>query len=146
MNESIQSPTAGPDSGTHTPTAGSGGTHRLAAHRLGGGDQRPEDNGALVPQQRGETPPQGPEPTEPEGRTRDAQGRFSRRTPFAPLPDLVAGLSAVPGGLGVERPTAFTFAGVHWDTADAAVDGAPIGFRLASELHQTAARPTSTST
>jgi hypothetical protein len=145
MNESTQSPTAGPDAGTHTATAGSGGTHRLAAHRLSGGDQRLEDNGARVPQQRGETPPQGPEPTDPEGRTRDAQGRFIRRTPFAPLPDLVAGLSAVPGGLGVKRPTAFTFAGIHWDTADAAVDGSPIGFRLARELHQTAEEQGSTS-
>jgi hypothetical protein len=124
MNESTQS--------------GSGGTHRLAAHRLSGGDQRLEDNGARVPQQRGETPPQGPEPTDPGGRTRDAQGRFIRRTPFAPLPDLVAGLAAVPGGLGVEPRTPFTFAGIDWEPADAAVDGCPIGFSLARELHQTA--------
>jgi hypothetical protein len=57
----------------------------------------------------------------------------------------VAVLSAVPGGLGVEQPTEFTFAGIDWDSADAAVDGAPIGFRLASELHQTAEEQNSTS-
>jgi hypothetical protein len=114
-------------------------------HPLPGGDQRPGDNGARVPQQRGEAPDQQLEPAQSDGQDRDAQGRFIRRTPFAPLPDLVAGLSAVPGGLGVERPTAFTFAGIDWEPADAAVDGAPIGFRLASELHQTAEEQDSTS-
>lgn len=141
MEDSIQSPTAG----SHAPGAGSRGAHRLDVHPLPGGDQRPGDNLARVPQQRGETPDEQLEPEQSDGHNRDAQGRFIRRTPFAPLPDLVAVLSAVPGGLGVEQPTEFTFAGIDWDSADAAVDGAPIGFRLASELHQTAEEQNSTS-
>jgi hypothetical protein len=141
MEDSIQSHTAG----SQSPGAGTRGAHRLDVHPLPGGDQRPGDNGARVPQQRGEVPDEQLEPAQSDSQDRDAQGRFIRRTPFAPLPDLVAVLSAVPGGLGVEQPTAFTFAGIDWDSADAAVDGAPIGFRLASELHQTAAEQDSTS-
>jgi hypothetical protein len=50
--------------------------------------------------------------------------------PFEPLPDLVATLAAVPGGLGAEVGTPFTFAGQRWVPADAT----PIGAQLAAEL------------
>jgi hypothetical protein len=67
------------------------------------------------------------------GLARDRRGRFTRRL-WEPLPDLAAALSAVPGGLGVELRSSFTFAGVRWARADAALDGSPIGVCLAAEL------------
>ena len=80
-----------------------------------------------VPAQRGEF--SGPD----SGRCRVQRGRSTHRS-FEPLPDLAAGLSAVPGGLGVELDASFSFAGVKWMPADALVDGSPIGVCLAAEL------------
>jgi hypothetical protein len=73
----------------------------------------------VVPLQRGES--SGPD----DGRDSNLRSGRGRR-PFDPLPDLAAGLSAVPGGLGVELFAPFSFAGVEWTAADAALDASPI--------------------
>jgi hypothetical protein len=75
------------------------------------------------------------------GRPRDARGRFIKVSAATPLPDS-GGLAPVCAGRGVSSPVAFTFAGIDWTSADAGIDGSPIGFRLASELHHAARSPT----
>jgi len=65
-------------------------------------------------------------------------GAWRRREPFEPLPDLAGGLAAVPGGLGAEVGTPFTFAGQRWVPADAT----PIGAQLAAELRDPTPAPT----
>jgi hypothetical protein len=72
-----------------------------------------------------------------EGRPMDRRGRFTHCS-FEPLPDLAAGLSAVPGGLGTALPDSFRFASVQWTAGDARLDGSPIGASLAAELAQSA--------
>ena len=77
-----------------------------------------------VPAQRGASDSQ--EASRPEGRP-GGQHRGPDQ-----LPDLVAAMAVVPGGLGVDLPAPLDFAGVRWTVADA--DGSPIGVSLAIEL------------
>lgn len=147
-----QAPDSAASVGIATPgTASPASTHRAAAHRPGSGDtdhevdRGAEDIGAHASQRRERTPPsrtQHVPSAQPGARARDALGRFIKGRRFEPLPDLVAGLSAVAGGLGVSSPEAFTYAGISWTPADAGIDGSPIGFRLASELDDAASRST----
>jgi hypothetical protein len=100
-------------------------------------DTKWHDTIARVPEQRGR------EPAQSGGRARDARGRFIKVHLATPLLDPVVGQSPVPGGHGAPSPMAFTFAGIDWTPSDAGIDGSPIGFRLASELHQAARSPRS---
>lgn len=147
-----QAPDSAGSAGTAAPgTASPASTHRAVAHRPGGGDtdhevdRGAEDIGAHASQRPERTPPSRTRhvpSARPGARARDELGRFVKGRRFEPLPDLVAGLSAVAGGLGVPSPEAFTFAGISWTPADAGIDGSPIGFRLASELDDAATRST----
>ena len=100
-------------------------------------DTKWHDTIARVPEQRDKS-----HSSRSGGRPRDARGRFIKVSAATPLPDS-GGLAPVCAGRGVSLPVAFTFAGIDWTPADAGIDGSPIGFRLASELHQAARSPRS---
>jgi hypothetical protein len=128
----VESSTA--DEPTGIPTSGTTLLAPLADPREGTADpatvETEQGSHHLVPAQRSESEPTSDRPV------RDRNGRFIKRSQFEPLPDLAAHLAAVPGGLGLELPAAFTFAGINWTPPDARPDGSPIGLRLAWELHQ----------